>query len=123
MTREELKILERSYLGKTINAVIDRPLGYVHVKGNKTLHYPINYGYIPGVIGGDGEELDVYILGVSRPIEKFSGKVIAIVHRRNDIEDKLVAVPEGLYFSAEEISREIHFQEKYYDSYIELSRI
>ena len=67
------------------------------------LEYPINYGYIPGVIGGDGEELDVYLLGVNTPVDSFVGKVIAIVHRENDIEDKLVAVPEGITFTKEEI--------------------
>ena len=119
-TRDELKEFERSYLGKTVEIGIDRPIGYVHVKGSKTLHYPINYGYIPNVIGGDGEELDVYLLGLDTPVEKYTCKIIAIVHRRNDCEDKLVGAPEGMSFSAEEIERYVHFQEKYYDSYIEL---
>ena len=84
------------------------------------LEYPINYGYIPGVIGGDGEELDVYLLGVNTPVDSFVGKVIAIIHRENDIEDKLVAVPEGITFTKEEISDAVYFQEKYYKTHIEL---
>ena len=118
--REKLKEFERSWLGKTIEIGIDRPIGYVHVKGEKTLHYPINYGYIPGVIGGDGEELDVYLLGVDTPVEKYVCKIIAIIHRNNDCEDKLVGAPDGICFSAEEITNAVHFQEKYYDSYVEL---
>lgn len=119
-SREALKEFERSYLGKTVEIGIDRPIGYVHVKGEKTLHYPINYGYIPDVIGGDGEELDVYLLGVDVPVEKYSCKIIAIVHRRNDCEDKLVGAPDGKCFTADEIAKAVHFQEKYYDSYVEL---
>ena len=68
MTFEERKALVKSYLGKTVNIKIDRPIGYVHKKENYSLTYPINYGYLPGVIGGDGEELDVYLLGVNEPV-------------------------------------------------------
>lgn len=119
-SREALKELERSWLGKSVRIGIDRPIGYVHVKGEKTLHYPINYGYIPDVLGGDGEELDVYLLGVDTPVTEYTCKIIAIVHRRNDCEDKLVGAPDGMSFSAEEIEKSVHFQEKYYDSYVEL---
>ena len=120
MTVEQRKAFERSYLGKTVEIGIDRPIGYIHTKGTKVLHYPINYGYIPDILGGDGEEMDVYLLGVSEPVEKFTCKIIAIVHREDDIEDKLVAAPEGLWFTAEQIASEIEFQEKYYTTYIEL---
>ena len=119
MTMEERKALARSYLGKTVHISIDRPIGYVHGKGNYDLVYPINYGYIPGVLGGDGEEMDVYLLGVDFPVKEFDTHIIAIVHRENDVEDKLVGVPEGMTFTAEEIAAAVHFQEQYYSSYIE----
>ena len=109
----------RPYLGKIVTIGIDRPIGYVHVKGEKTLVYPINYGYIPGVLGGDDEELDVYLLGVDHPVEEYTCRVIAIAHRENDVEDKLVAAPAGMTFTKEEIEAAIHFQEKYYDTHIE----
>ncbi len=120
MTFEERKAQVKSYLGKVIHIGIDRPIGYVHKKGEKVLHYPINYGYIPGVLGGDGEELDVYLLGVTEPVTEYTCKVIGIVHRENDVEDKLIAAPEGMSFTAEEMAKAIHFQEKYYDTYIEV---
>ena len=113
------KALVNSYLGKTVTIKIDRPIGYVHQKKSYTLTYPINYGYIPGIIGGDGEELDVYLLGVDVPVSEFNGKIIGIVHRRNDIEDKLIMAPEGMSFTAEEIADAVRFQEQYYDSEIE----
>lgn len=122
MTLEERKTQVRSYLGKVIHIGIDRPIGYVHKKGEKVLHYPINYGYIPGVLGGDGEELDVYLLGVTEPVNEYTCKVIGIVHRENDVEDKLIAAPEGLTYTAEEMADAIHFQEKYYDTYIEVAK-
>lgn len=113
------KAMVWSYLGKYIEAKIDRPIGYLHVKGDKQLLYPINYGYIPGVFGGDGEELDVYCLGATQPLEQFTGKVIAIVHRADDVEDKLVACSLGRDYDVHEICREIYFQEKFYDTTIE----
>lgn len=112
------KALVNFYLGKTIEIKIDRPIGSAHPK-HLDLVYPINYGYIPGVLGGDGEKLDVYLLGVSKPIKEYKARVIGIVHRHNDVEDKLVAAPEGTIFTQTEIAEAVHFQEQYYESEIE----
>ncbi len=114
------KALVKSYIGKTVDIVMDRPLGYVHKKDSFSLTYPINYGYIPGVLGGDGEELDVYLLGVDTPVKEYTAKVIGIAHRHNDNEDKLIAAPLGKTFSKEEIEKAINFQEKYYNTEIEV---
>lgn len=114
------KALVKSYLGRTVDIKIDRPIGYVHKKENYSLTYPINYGYIPGVIGGDGEELDVYLLGVNEPVTEYRVKIIGIAHRENDIEDKLIAAPVGLNFTKEEIEQAINFQEQYYETHIEI---
>lgn len=119
MTYSERKAQVRSYLGKTVVIRIDRPIGYVHKKEKYTLTYGINYGYIPNVLGGDGEELDVYLLGVDVPVDEYECRIIAIVHRENDVEDKLVAAPAGMEFSAEEIRAAVDFQERYYRSHIE----
>lgn len=113
------KAIVKSYLGKTVNIKIDRPIGTTHPK-HPNIVYPINYGYIPNVIGGDGEELDVYLLGVNVPVSEYNAHVIGIVHRINDIEDKLVAAPIGITFTKEEISKAVHFQEQYYESEIEM---
>lgn len=113
------KALVKSYLGKTVTIKIDRPIGYVHKKKDYTLAYPINYGYIPGISGGDGEELDVYLLGVNSPVSEYTGKIIGIIHRRNDVEDKLVMAPEGIIFTQNEIAEQVYFQEKYYKTEIE----
>ncbi len=108
----------RPYLDRIVDIEIDRPVGYVHRKGEKTLVYPINYGYIPGVLGGDGEELDVFLLGVSEPIATYRGRIIGIVYRADDVEDKLIMAPEGMSFTVEEMEAAVHFQEKYYDSHV-----
>lgn len=114
------KALVKSYLGRTVDIKIDRPIGYVHKKEKYSLTYPINYGYIPGVIGGDGEELDVYLLGVNEPVTEYTAKIIGIAHREDDVEDKLVAAPVGLNFTKEEIEQVIYFQEQYYKTTIEV---
>ena len=101
-----------NYLGQTVSVVMDRPLGSKHPKHG--FIYPVNYGYIPDTISGDGEELDAYVLGVQEPINKFTGKCIAIIHRTDDNDDKLIVVPEGMDFSNEEIEKEVAFQEKWF---------
>lgn len=113
------KALVKSYLGKIVDIKIDRPIGSIHPK-HPNISYPINYGYIPNVLGGDGEELDVYLLGVDAPIEEYTARIIGIVHRHNDVEDKLVAAPEGKNFSLNEILNAVHFQEQYYEIEVEI---
>lgn len=120
MTFEERKAQVKSYLGKRVVIGIDRPIGYVHNKSGYSLTYPINYGYIPGVLGGDGEELDVYLLGVSEPVEQYECRIIAIAHRHNDVEDKLIGAPVGMEFTKTEIENAISFQEQYYDTEVEV---
>lgn len=118
MSEKDYKSLALSYLGKEVEIKIDRPLGSTHPK-HKSIVYPINYGYIEGVIGGDGEELDVYLLGVDIPVTEYKATVIAVIHRLNDNEDKLVAAPKGMSFTKEQILAAVHFQEQYFKSEIE----
>lgn len=114
--REELIL---RYLGRTVTVVIDRPIGFHHVTKGVHLHYTVNYGFLPDVTGGDGEEQDVYVLGVTEPLKAFTGRIIGVVRRKDDNEDKFVAAPEGMTFTAAQIRDEIHFVEKYFDSTIE----
>lgn len=116
LTSEERETLIRQYLGKTVTVTVDRPVGFHHVTKGIHLHYTINYGFLPGVIGGDGEEQDVYILGIAEPLKDFTGRIIGVVRRSDDNEDKFVAAPEGMVFTAQQIRREIDFVEKYFDS-------
>ena len=104
-------------IGKTVRVEVDRPLGSFHPEYND-LYYPINYGFVRGVIASDGEEQDAYILGVDVPIKEFTGRVIAIVHRINDDEDKWVVAPENASFTKDEIVQKVNFQEKYFDTEI-----
>ena len=106
--------LIQELIGKEVHVVIDRPIGYQH----GDIVYPINYGYIPGIIAGDGEEQDAYILGVSEPITEFDGQVVAAICRRNDCEDKLVVAPIGSVYHQGEIAEAVHFQEQYFDTRI-----
>lgn len=102
-------------IGDIVKVTVDRPLGSYHPE-YKDMFYPINYGYIEGIIAPDGEEQDAYILGVDKAVKEFRGKIIAIVHRFDDVEEKWVVCPENLTFSKEEIIEQIEFQEKYYQS-------
>ena len=104
-------------LGKRVKVTVDRPLGTYHPQ-HKDMYYPINYGYIEGIIAPDGEEQDAYIIGVDKPVSEFEGVVVAVVHRNNDIEEKWVVAPEGKTFTKEEIEKAVHFQEQYFDTEI-----
>ena len=106
------------FIGKVVLAQIDRPLGSEHPE--QGLIYPLNYGYVPGVTvpGGDGEDLDVYVLGVFEPLQQFKGKCIAVIRRSNDNDDKLVIVPAGKHYSDEQIQALTEFQEQFFVSII-----
>ncbi len=101
-------------LGKTVHVVVDRPIGYHH----GDIIYPVNYGYIPGLMGGDEEEQDAYILGVDAPLFAFDGQVVGAIRRKNDVEDKLIVAPEGMVFHQGQIAEAVRFQEQYFDTYI-----
>ncbi len=104
-------------IGDIVTVTVDRPLGSFHPE-YKDMLYPINYGYIEGIIAPDGEEQDAYILGVNEAVEKFTGKIIAVIHRSDDVEEKWVVCPEDRTFSREEIMEQVSFQEQYYHSEI-----
>lgn len=119
MTEIELEMKDpyTPYLGRVIEVIIDRPLGSNHPRHG--FRYEVNYGYIPNTLAPDGEEIDAYILGVNEPLEKFTGKCIAIIHRLDDDDDKLVIVPESrLDIGDEEILKLTNFQEKWFKSVI-----
>ena len=116
LTQQERETLIGFYLGKTVSVVIDRPVGFHHVTKGIHLDYTVNYGFLPGVTGGDGEEQDVYILGVAEPLETFTGRIIGVVRRKDDNEDKLIAAPEGMVFTGKQMEQELFFVEKYFDS-------
>ncbi len=106
-------------LGKTVIVIVDRPSGSYHPT-YKDIYYSVNYGYIPNLFAADGEEQDAYVLGCDKPIKEFTGKVIAIIHRKNDVETKWVVAPENVMYSKEEIENAVYFQEKYFDIWIEM---
>ena len=106
-------------IGKTVTVTVDRPLGTYHPK-HPDIYYPINYGYIEGILAPDGEEQDAYLLGVEVPVKTLTGTVAAIIHRRDDVEDKWVVVPEGLRLTKDEIENAVRFQEQYFDTEIQM---
>lgn len=110
------KTNSKDYLGKTVSIKIDRSLGSRHPKHG--FMYMLNYGYIPNTISGDGEELDAYLIGEFEPAEQSNGKVIAIIHRTNDDDDKLIVSKEGKDYSDDAIKALTEFQEKYFKSVI-----
>jgi inorganic pyrophosphatase len=105
--------LAKKYLGQNVEVTIDRQLGTKHPKWNFT--YTVNYGYLEGIKAPDGEDLDAYVLNIDVPVERFNGKVVAIVHRLKDDDDKLVVVPENQNVTDDEIEKATEFQEKFFE--------
>ena len=105
------------FLGKEVTILIDRPLGTIHPE-HQHIYYPINYGYVPNIIGKDQEELDAYLLGVFVPLKTFTGKCIAVIHRTNDQDDKLIVVPQDKTYSDDQIQALTEFQERFFTSVI-----
>lgn len=106
-----------SYLGKIVGVKIDRTKGSKHPKYD--MIYASNYGFVPNTLSPDGEELDAYVLGIDEAIESFEGKCIAVIHRINDDDDKLIVIPKDFAdISDEEIKKQTDFQEKYFKSII-----
>lgn len=108
--------MSKEYLGKIVSVKMDRPLGTTHPKHGFV--YEVNYGYIPNTVSGDGEELDAYVLGEHEPLDTFEGEVIAIIHRTNDDDDKLVVMKEGRNYTDEQIRALTEFQERWFESVI-----
>lgn len=111
--------MKKNILGNIVTVTVDRPLGSYHPV-HKKLYYPVNYGYVKGILAPDGEEQDAYILGVDEPVEEYTGKVVAIIHMKDDVEDKWVVCPLDRTFTREEIMKQVKFQEQYFESEIVL---
>ena len=106
------------WVGRTVDVVIDRPMGTTHPRESDIV-YPINYGYIPGTMAPDGHPIDAYVLGADSPLRKCSARVIAVIRRRDDVEDKLVVALSGEWSKAS-ICESTAFQEQWFDSWVEL---
>jgi len=102
-----------------VTVTVDRPLGKAHPR-HPNLVYRVNYGFIPGTIQPDGDEADAYILGISEPLEKFTGYVAAVLHRFDDCEEKLIVLPHGITMQADEILSAVNFVEQYFDTVVYL---
>lgn len=107
------KVSYKDFLGKKVKVVMDRPMGSKHPKWN--FIHPINYGYVPNTISGDGEELDAYIVGIFEPVEEYEGKCIAAIHRLDNDDDKLVIAPEEKIYTKQQIEALVEFQERFFE--------
>lgn len=106
---------EHPMIGWHFQVIVDRPMGSVHPH-HPDIVYPVNYGYVKGVIAADGEEQDVYLLGIDHPVESYFGKVKAVIHRFDDVEEKWVIWPDGMQFTEQEIMEQTAFVEQYFDA-------
>ena len=106
----------KDFLDKIVTVKMDRPLGTAHPKHG--FIYEVNYGYIENTLSGDGEELDAYVLGEHKPLEEFTGRVVAVIHRTNDNDDKLIVMQDGRNYTDDQIDALVEFQERFFEHII-----
>jgi inorganic pyrophosphatase len=109
-----------TFLGQRILVSVDRPLGSRHPRHADIL-YPINYGFVPGTVSGDGMPVDAYLLGLNEAVDQAEGVVIAVIVRSDDVEDKLVVAPAGELYTAAQMMERVEFQERSFDSRVFMS--
>ena len=109
-----------TFLGRRILVTVDRPMGSRHPRHADIL-CPINYGFVPGTVSGDGMPVDAYLLDVDEAVERAEGVVIALIVRADGGEDKLVVAPTGIRYTVEQITEQVEFQERFLDSRVVLS--
>jgi inorganic pyrophosphatase len=106
-----------SFIGQMVQVTMDRPLGSRHPLHH--FEYLVNYGFIPHTVSGDGEALDAYVLGISEPLTRFTGRCIAVIHRLDDDDDKLIVVPDGITMTDEDILSQTDFVEQYFQPVVQ----
>jgi len=100
----------KKYLGKKVSITIDQPYGTYY----KNALYTSNYGYVPGTMAPDGMGLDAYFLGPKEPLKEAEGICIAIIHRLEDDDDKLILVPDGMELNDSQIDEAVNFRERFF---------
>ena len=116
MKKSQSLEIAKKYLGKEVEITIDRPLGSMHPKHG--FEYKTNYGFVEGEKSSDGEDLDAYFLGANKPLERAFGVCIAIAHRNDNDDDKLIVVPARIEMTDRQIMSAIRFQEQWFDTEI-----
>ena len=106
----------RDFLNNIVTVRIDRPLGSKHP--HHGFVYPVNYGFVQGTAAPDGEPVDAYVLGICDPVAEFQGRCIAVIHRTDDADDKLIVVSDGSDYSDEQIRASTDFVERNFESVI-----
>jgi inorganic pyrophosphatase len=112
------RLVPSEWVGRPVEVVIDRPLGSRHPDGG--FDYELNYGFVPGLIAPDGEELDAYVVGPTHPVDRFDGVVVAVVLREDDVEDKLI-VSDRTDWTHDELIAAVRFQERFFRSTVVLA--
>lgn len=100
-----------SFLGKKVRVTVDRPVGYEH-HGTR---YELNYGYTEQLTSLDGFFQDAYVLDVGERINSCEGIAVAVIHRFDDIEDKLVVAVGNGVFDPVLIENKVAFIERHFE--------
>ncbi len=97
--------------------MVDHPLGSTDNE-DPSLQYALNLGFVPGIPAPNGEKLRAYIYGVKNPVHRFTGTVIAVVHRKDGDDDVLVVAPSGVVTYEPMIEQAVAFLENRYNTSI-----
>ena len=81
--------------------VVDRPQGSAHPRFPQVI-YPLDYGYLDGTSGGDGEGIDVWLGSGNRM--QLTGVICTVDTLKHDTEVKVL-----LGCTREEMQQIVHF--------------
>lgn len=77
---------------------------------------PSTYGELPGTQSGDGQPVNVYLLGWDTPVQLVWGEVTAVLLRTHDREDKLVVARAATVGTDKEIMQAGSVQERFFQT-------
>jgi len=97
----------KEYIGQTVNIIIDSHMGTKHPKLG--YYFPINFGHI------ENSKMEAFVMGVFKPIQRFTGTVIAILTENSESEIFLVVAPDGKTYTDEAILAITEFRNNIFD--------
>lgn len=96
---EEIQVVIEIPMGSSIKYEIDKETGLVFVDRIlfTAMHYPFNYGFVPGTLEEDGDPVDVLVLGYEplHPGVVIKARPIGVLETEDEKgrDAKIVAVP------------------------------
>lgn len=103
-------------LGKYVRITVTKP---IHTKNKQYgFEYLLNFGVLEGAGKLNNDIFGAYIMGMSKPVRSFDGRVVAVIKRAQGGR-LLVVAPRTHRYIKSQILRAVNFAEKYFESTVD----